>query len=282
MLARAPAGGARRLSFTTDQRTEAAKAKLAQIMKHKLMQLSQRYVTALRKHLKQGPCASLESARGMGRQAELEAQNVELQDDRERMEVLLDKYTNLYDFAPAGYFSLDKQGRILEVNLTGAALLGVARSRLIGRSLPQLAVPGSQPIVLAFLKMIYCGTGKQSCQATLLRKGGAPFWAGLHGVCAGSLSAHGKTCRVAVLDITPLKQAEEAERRIEALAVANRELKHLSGHVLRAQEEERKRISRELHDVIAQTLTGVNLRLEALRKDVALSATGLEGSVARA
>ena len=44
------------------------------------------------------------------------------------METLLEKYTDLYDFAPVGYFSLDEQGRILEVNLTGAALLGVERS----------------------------------------------------------------------------------------------------------------------------------------------------------
>src|SRR6266705_1850701 len=41
----------------------------ARIMKHKLIKLSQRYATALRKHLVQGPRASLQSARGLGRQA---------------------------------------------------------------------------------------------------------------------------------------------------------------------------------------------------------------------
>src|SRR5437773_4707053 len=38
-------------------------------MKRKLSAMSQQYVTALKKHLKQGPQASLESARGLGRQA---------------------------------------------------------------------------------------------------------------------------------------------------------------------------------------------------------------------
>src|ERR1039457_2143095 len=66
---------------------------------------------------------------------ELEMQNAELQEARDRLEALLEKYTDLYDFAPVGHFSLDEAGRILEVNLTGAALLVVARSRLINRSL---------------------------------------------------------------------------------------------------------------------------------------------------
>ena len=76
-------------------------------------------------------------------QVELEMQNAELQDARDRMEALLEKYTDLYDFAPVGYFSVDEQGRILEVNLTGAALLGVERSLL------------SQPALAAF-----CGSGE--------------------------------------------------------------------------------------------------------------------------
>ncbi len=43
------------------------------------------------------------------------------------------------------------------------------------------------------------------------------------------------------------------------------ELRHLSRRLLSAQEEERMRISRELHDVIAQALTGINVRLAALQ-----------------
>jgi hypothetical protein len=53
-------------------------------------------------------------------QIELELQNAELLESRDRSEFLLNKFTELYDFAPVGYFSLDKKGIILEVNLTGA------------------------------------------------------------------------------------------------------------------------------------------------------------------
>jgi signal transduction histidine kinase len=102
-------------------------------------------------------------------------------------------------------------------------------------------------------------------------------------------------------DITEQIQAEAARRRLEVLSASNRkleaeiirrqavevalkqseqeqtqllaqsrsmqeQLRHLSRQVLQAQEDERKRISRELHDVIAQTLTGINVRLAALKK----------------
>ena len=55
----------------------------------------------------------------------------------------------------------------------------------------------------------------------------------------------------------------------------------LSRQLLSAQEEERKKISRELHDVIAQTLTTINIRLAALKKEAALNTKGLERSIAR-
>ena len=44
-----------------------------------------------------------------------------------------------------------------------------------------------------------------------------------------------------------------------------RQLRHLSHQVLMAQEEERKEISRELHDEIVQTLTGINVHLASLK-----------------
>jgi len=234
-------------------------------------------------------------------QVELEMQNAELQEARDRMEILLEKYTDLYDFAPVGYLSLDEQGKILEVNLSGATLLGVERSPLINQRLPSFVTPASRPVFLAFLKRVFAGAGKQTCEATLLRKGGNSFWADFHGSSAISAVGPGKWCRVVVSDITVLKRAEEAQRRADATEAAIEELRqeiarrkvteeslrkseqhqsqmldqsrlmqeqlrHLSRQVLHAQEEERKRISRELHDVIAQTLTGINLRLATLKK----------------
>ena len=97
-------------------------------------------------------------------QVELEMQNAELQEARDRLEALLEKYTDLYDFAPVGYFSLDEQGRILEVNLTGAALLGVERSRLIHLRLPRFVAPASQPVFRAFLEQSSPGPRNRSAR----------------------------------------------------------------------------------------------------------------------
>src|SRR6478672_12532208 len=68
-------------------------------------------------------------------QLELEMQNEELQAASNRAEEALARHTDLYDFAPVGYFSLDEEGRILELNLSAAAMLGVERARLVNRRL---------------------------------------------------------------------------------------------------------------------------------------------------
>ena len=78
---------------------------------------------------------------------ELEMQNAELQKTRDELEVSLEKITDLYDFAPVGYFSIDESGVILEANLKSAALLGVERSRLINRSLLLFVDRKSRPVL---------------------------------------------------------------------------------------------------------------------------------------
>ncbi len=64
-------------------------------------------------------------------QIELEMQNEELRRAREELEVSRNKYAELYDFAPVGYFTFDARGLIREVNLAGAQLLGIERQRLV-------------------------------------------------------------------------------------------------------------------------------------------------------
>ncbi len=63
---------------------------------------------------------------------ELETQNEELRGAYTALEASEEKYRDLYEFAPLGYFTLDARGEILEANLAGASLLGRERGRLIG------------------------------------------------------------------------------------------------------------------------------------------------------
>jgi signal transduction histidine kinase len=90
------------------------------------------------------------------------------------------------------------------------------------------------------------------------------------------------------LEITQRKAAEAAllksERHYSQLLEQSdrlqEQLRQLSRQILSAQEDERKKISRELHDVIAQTLTGINIRLATLKKEAALNTKGLDRNIA--
>lgn len=249
-------------------------------------------------------------------QVELEMQNAELQEARDQMEILLEKSTDLYDFAPIGYFSLDEHGRILDVNLTGAAMLRVERSQLVNRGLQQFVAPASRPNFQRFLEKVFMGGGKQICETSLLTEDGAEFCADLQAVWAALPRGTRKWCRVAASDITALKRAEELQRRATALTLMNQELtreivqrkaveqalkkseqhqirlleqsrqmqeqlRHVSHQILLAQEEERKRISRELHDGISQTLVGINVHLEALSQEVTINPRQLKRKIAQ-
>ena len=74
-------------------------------------------------------------------QIELELQNEELRDAQIKLEDSRHKYFDLYNFAPVGYFTLDKDGIILDVNLKGAALLGVERRNLNKSTFIQYITP---------------------------------------------------------------------------------------------------------------------------------------------
>jgi PAS domain-containing protein len=98
-------------------------------------------------------------------QIELEMQNAELEGGQGEVEAALERYTELYDFAPVGYFSIDQHGLIQEVNLTAATMLGVVRSRLLQRRLQDFVAPTSRPVVDAFLKTLSERPAKQACEA---------------------------------------------------------------------------------------------------------------------
>jgi PAS domain S-box-containing protein len=209
-------------------------------------------------------------------QIELEMQNAELQGARDEMEVMLEKFTDLYDFAPVGYFSVDDQGLILEANLTGAALLGVERSRLVNRRLSRFVALRSRSIFLTFLEEVFAEPGKRVCEASLLKEDGAPFWANLQAAAAALLRGERKWCRMAVSDITALKQAEEALHELTAtlesrvvqrtaeLEQRTRQLQKLALELLQTEDRERRRLADILHDDLQQQLAAAKFHLGVL------------------
>ncbi len=153
-------------------------------------------------------------------QIELELQNAELQRSRDELEAALERYTDLYDFAPVGYFTLDRTGCIFSANLTGADLLNVPRARLIGRRFEAFLAPESRLAFASFLAATLDGARRESCEVSLLPVGGRPRTGRLE----GSASPAGNECRVAVLDTTEQRAAEAALRKMnDGLEAAVRE-----------------------------------------------------------
>ncbi|HXX57865.1 MAG TPA: PAS domain S-box protein [Thermodesulfovibrionales bacterium] len=153
-------------------------------------------------------------------QIELELQNEELRQAQYNLEEARTKYADLYDFAPVGYFTLDKNGFILETNLTGASMLGFERRKILGR--PFIGYVKRGYVKRGYVKRGYSDifgdhirevikTGKpQTCELGLTRKDGTDFAAALESV----LSA-GQTIRTVMIDVRERMRTEDALRESE-------------------------------------------------------------------
>lgn len=147
-------------------------------------------------------------------QVELELQNEELLEARTELEANEQLFIELYDFAPVGYFSLSADGRIRQLNLTAARLLGRERSYLLDRGFLDFVPTDHQRLLRAFLTRIFAGEPAEPCEVEVLRLKEPPVIVRLTGV----LSPNGLVCRIAAMDVTRLRQAEmEARQQHEDL-----------------------------------------------------------------
>jgi len=100
-------------------------------------------------------------------QIELEMQNEELRETNEIAESALKKYTMLYDLAPMGYFTLAADATILELNFTGAEMLGDRRFSLVNSNFKLFVSEQSRDVFNDFFKKVYTEKNKVSCEITL-------------------------------------------------------------------------------------------------------------------
>jgi PAS domain S-box-containing protein len=155
-------------------------------------------------------------------QTELEMQNEELRSAQQDLEQSRDKYFELYDFAPVGYFTLDQADCIVGVNLTGAAMLGVERSRLLTRHFRTFLSPESLPVFGDFCGRMKTESGRHTCELKLFSRSQAAIWVLAECNAPQAESFPRTQSRIALTDITERKRAEEE------LRLANRSLQALS------------------------------------------------------
>jgi PAS domain S-box-containing protein len=144
-------------------------------------------------------------------QVELELQNEELKQAKAAVDEGLEKYTDLYDFAPVGYYTLTANGTIQLVNLTGASLVGTERSRLLGRRFGLLVSPEHRPGFNDFLNQVFAGQGRQSGDFELSGQGLQPKTVNIE---ARRLPG-GLECQAAMVDVSQRLRDAAAVRTSE-------------------------------------------------------------------
>jgi PAS domain S-box-containing protein len=142
-------------------------------------------------------------------QVELELQNEELVLTNNKARAATEKYEELYDFAPSGYFTLSRQGNILEMNLRIAQMLGKERSFLINSHFDSLIKKESRGVFITFLEEIFQGKNNATCDVSLCCKDDKCFYVHLTGI----ISENREQCHVTAIDITERKKAEEDLRK---------------------------------------------------------------------
>jgi PAS domain S-box-containing protein len=141
-------------------------------------------------------------------QIELEMQNEELRITQEKLIESRDQYHELYDFAPVGYFTIDEKALIRQVNLTGADLLGIQRSKLINTKFSHFISPEFQDDFYFHCQRIFESATKQTCDLKLVKPDGTLVDARLDSIAAKDKVAASRQFRTAVADITQRVQAK--------------------------------------------------------------------------
>jgi|GEM_PF-381166 len=164
------------------------------------------------------------------------------------------KYSTLVESSLTGIY-INQNGRIVFLNNRFAEIYGYRREELIGIESWKLVYPDDRAFVDEMRERRLSGEGVPAeYEARGLKKDEQVIWV-VRTHCVidynGKLSILGN-----LVDITHRKQMEQDLQR------SHKELRYLSAQLLRAQEDERKKIARDLHDTIAQNLLAIKIFLE--------------------
>jgi PAS domain-containing protein len=135
-------------------------------------------------------------------QIELEMQNEELREAYETAETALKKYTMLYEFSPMGYFTLEKDGTITELNFSGAEMLGDKRFLLVNSNFKLFVSEDSRTIFNNFLKKVFASNAKESCELMLGYDNNTLCFVYMEGV----VTDDDGRCLLSVVDISAFKK----------------------------------------------------------------------------
>jgi PAS domain S-box-containing protein len=141
------------------------------------------------------------------KQIELQMQSEELHMAQLALEESRNRYQDLYNNAPVGYFTIHENGLIIDTNRTGVKLIGIDRSRLKNKFFSSFILEEDRDKYLLHRQKVYQNQGPDSCELRITNRDGEHFFAQLKSTLVKDAS---KSMHVIVTDITEQKYAEEA------------------------------------------------------------------------
>lgn len=146
-------------------------------------------------------------------QKTMELKNNEIRKSQKETEKSKRKYIKLYDFAPTGYFTINKEGRIFEINLKGAKLFGGKRPNLINSNFKEFIDPGMLSDLDNFLKRVFENKTPSGCEIKLKTS----KWKSVFVYLEGAMIDEKQKCLLSMVDITDLKKTQIALKESEEL-----------------------------------------------------------------
>jgi PAS domain S-box-containing protein len=164
-------------------------------------------------------------------QIELTMQNEELLRAQAELFAERERYFDLYDLAPVGYFILSAQGLILEANFFASTLLGTVRSALVKQPLSRFILREDQDIDYLNRKQVLETGEPQAWELRMVKSDGTVFWAHL-GATAAQDEGGVPVCRLVLSDIPERKRVEDKLRAVAAeLERSNKDLEQFAAIV---------------------------------------------------
>jgi signal transduction histidine kinase len=209
-------------------------------MEKRLIGLSQRYAAALGKHLKQGPQASLLPALGLGRQS-----------------------------VALGLETLEL-ARIHENALATLELSNIKNgfTKLAGIFFAEANIPIEETHRAARQSNVHLNRLKEKLDNRTAE------------LAASNRQLQRGVVRRKVMEDDFARRGKRHQKSLEESLQLQKRLRQLTHKVIAAQEDERKKISRELQDEIAQTLLGINVRLLSLKQEARNNSKGFKKEIA--
>jgi two-component system cell cycle sensor histidine kinase/response regulator CckA len=165
-------------------------------------------------------------------QIELEMQNEELRRAQLELVEMRDQYSELYDYAPIGYLTMERKGKMVQANLALVDMLEVTKTQLVSQLLSSFVAKDDQDVYFKHTMTVIQHPGQHSCELRLCKSSGDLLWVRLDSIAVERPGRPGEQCheiRSVLSDISERKKAEAEHHRLQQQLYQARKMQSIGG-----------------------------------------------------